>query len=301
MNTDVNIDVGYLDDIKTFDGKAFDIIKESILWRVIRSFTLISLFVYSLLCLMFFLYQDRLIFNPSTEINQVPIQQQHSFNHFLVQTGEVGTVYGWYINSQENLGTVLYCRGSEGNVSYDLKKYEMWVSSGYNVVVFDYKGYGLSYGEPSEENFYESAEAVYRQLQSKGITSGSKFIIHGRAAGAAVAAKLASEHGCSGLIIESAFTNIRDLSHNKLPYLPTSILLRNEFPTKEYLQNADVPVLVMHSPEDEVVPYKMSRELFNAAPNTKKFFPLSGKHSTGYLFTDGYRNALKDFADGVNT
>ena len=297
MNTDVNINIG---DIESFTKTSEDVKKvtDSILWRVTRSFLLTGGLIYGLLCLMLLCFQDSLIFSPSRIIEKVPVENGHTFHNLVLKSTDNRKINGWFITSQENMGTVLYCRGNKGNMSHDIEVINLWNKAGYNILMFDYQGYGLSQGETSEEHCYEDAQAAYNWLKSKGYIYRN-FLIHGKSIGGPVAVRLAQENSCKGIILESTFTSMKDLGSTKLPYLPSKILLHNEFDTKAALASIDKPVLVMHSPSDEIIPYKMSRQLFDTASGTKRFFPLTGKHADGYKNTPGYIRAIKDFADSL--
>lgn len=304
MDTNYNIELGGIEALAPASSVTTKVKKKiaerSILWRVCSSLLLTCGLIYGLLCLMLLCFQNSLIFSPSHIIDTVPMQNGHSFHSIILQSNNDVRIHSWFIPAKENAGTILFCQSNKGNMSEQISTIEIWNKIGYNILLFDYQGYGMSNGEPSEENCYADAKAAYNWLKSHGYTHKNIFF-HGRSMGGAVATKLAREVPCSGLILESTFTSMAGLGKAKMPYLPTSLLLYNEFPTERWLKTLKVPVLIMHSPEDETIPYKMARELFDAASTPKRFFPLTGDHRNGYKSTRGYIRTIKDFADGLKT
>ena len=131
------------------------------------------------------------------------------------------------------------------------------------------RGFGLSRGEPSEFNCYDDADAALNWLRHNRMLN-NKFIIHGKSIGGAVAAKLAINNNCDGLVIESSLTSIQDLGKQRFPFIP-EMLYYNDFPTEMLLKSVNSPVLVMHSPENESIPFSMGKKLFRGSERRKKF------------------------------
>lgn len=298
MNTDVNIQIGNFEELQApAKSNSLDAVT-SLTYRVTKCFILTSAIVYGLLCLMFLLFQNRLIFMPTYQVSQVPVQAAHSFANLVVTSHSGHSISAWFIPAENNIGTVLYCRGNKGNMSDDMHVAETWRKLGYNVVLFDYQGYGISTGEPSELNCYDDAESMYNWLRNNRLMN-KKIIIHGKNIGAAVAAKLAKENGCDGLVLESPLTSIKDLGKQRFPFIP-GFLYYNDFPTSEYVKNVEAPLLVMHSPSDETVPFSMGQKVFDSATGHKNFFSLEGDHYESISHTPGYLRALQTFSGSLN-
>jgi len=132
--------------------------------------------------------------------------------------------------------------------------------------------------------------------------SEKDIIIFGRSLGAAVAAWLASQHTPRALILESAFTSIADIGKHYYPYLPTRLLVRIKYPTVQYIKNVNCPVLITHSPTDEIIPYKFGKKLFAIANEPKSFLEIVGGHNEGFIVSGNiYTNGLKEFLSTVLT
>ncbi|MGI9055484.1 MAG: alpha/beta hydrolase, partial [Pyrinomonadaceae bacterium] len=164
---------------------------------------------------------------------------------------------------------------------------------GFNVFVYDYHGYGINKGKPSEQNSYEDAETAYDYLINDLKIAPEKIIIFGRSLGGAISIDLASRKKCGGLIAESTFTSaFRVLTHYRIyPF--------DKFNSLGKIKNVRCPVLFIHGKEDEVIPFWHSEILFAAANEPKFFFSLDNANHNNVSDIGGedYFQAIKDFAN----
>ncbi len=166
-------------------------------------------------------------------------------------------------------------------------------------LLFDYRGYGRSDGEPSEENVYADARAAYDWLINEKNFRPDEIVIFGRSLGGAVAINLASSVPCRGLIVESSFTSALDAGKSRFPFMPVKMLIKYRFDSLAKIRSVHCPVLVTHSPDDEFLPYEMGKKLFEAANEPKQFVALAGGHNDReYLNHDDYRAAFRKIVYG---
>jgi hypothetical protein len=178
---------------------------------------------------------------------------------------------------------VLFCHGNAGNIGDRIDSIAVFVRLRLSVLIFDYRGYGESSGRPGEQGTYRDAQAAWQYLvSSRGIPAGS-VIIFGRSLGAAVAAELAAKTSPAGLILESAFTSLPDLAQRLYPWLPVKPFLKYRYATIEKIREVTCPVLIVHSSEDELVPFRHARRLYEKAPAGSRFFEIRGGHNEGFL------------------
>ena len=168
----------------------------------------------------------------------------------------------------------------------------MYNRIGLSTFIFDYRGYGESAGKPSEQGTYFDAEAAWSYLVLKKLADPKEIIIYGESIGGAVAAWLAQDHHAKALILESTFTSVKDLGAKLYPYLPVRLLARFDYNAVNYIRKVHCPVLIIHSPEDEIVPFSQGRLLFESANEPKEFLEIRGSHNEGFLesakcYTDG--------------
>jgi fermentation-respiration switch protein FrsA (DUF1100 family) len=168
-------------------------------------------------------------------------------------------------------------------------------SLGASVLLVSYRGYAQSDGEPSEDNVYEDARTAYDWLRARNIPA-DVIVVFGRSLGGAVAVDLATRVPCRSLIVESSFTSALDLGQGAFPYFPIRLMLRYRFESLAKIGGVSCPVLITHSPHDDMIPYAMGRKLFDAAPEPKRFFELAGRHNAReYQQQAAYLAALREF------
>ncbi|MDH3743316.1 MAG: alpha/beta hydrolase, partial [Hyphomicrobiales bacterium] len=125
-------------------------------------------------------------------------------------------------------------------------------------------------------------------------------ILFGRSLGAAVAANLAGQQSPAGLIIESGFVSVPELAAQLYPWLPARWLARFQYPTSEHLNMLSLPVLIVHSRNDEIIPFDQGRSLFERASEPKHFLELRGGHNDGFLISgQHYVSGLDAFVVSV--
>ncbi len=140
------------------------------------------------------------------------------------------------------------------------------------------------------------AEAVWNHLTQERDFAAQDIIVFGRSLGAAIAAELAARHPPGALILESGFISVPDLASDLYPWLPVRWLARFSYNTRAYLGAVSSPVLVAHSRDDEIIPFKHGRQLFTAAGEPKQFLEMRGGHNDGVLRTGSdYVDGLKRF------
>jgi fermentation-respiration switch protein FrsA (DUF1100 family) len=189
---------------------------------------------------------------------------------------------GWFFpsetNSAQSSQVVLLCHGNGGNISYRLDMTQALLSAGVNVFLFDYRGYGRSLGDPSEEGTYRDAEAAYHWLEKKGF-AGKGILVFGESLGGGVASELATRLIVGGLILQSTFTCIPDIGAELFPWLPVRLLSRIKYDTLSKLPRVKAPVLVMHSRGDTLIRFRHGERNFAAAREPKLFCELLGDHN----------------------
>ncbi|MFC1958809.1 alpha/beta hydrolase, partial [Chloroflexota bacterium] len=121
-------------------------------------------------------------------------------------------------------------------------------------------------------------------------------VVFGRSLGGGVASWLASRHTPGALILESTFTSLPDIAATLYPYLPVRLMLRFKYNTAEYLSEVNCPSLIIHSRDDEIMPFIHGQRLFEMAPEPKKFFELTGTHNEGFIISGTrYEKGLNTF------
>ncbi|MFW6162063.1 MAG: alpha/beta hydrolase [Planctomycetota bacterium] len=240
---------------------------------------------YALICLLVYLFQARLVYMPKQEIEATPADIDLPYEDVSFQARDGTRLTGWLVPADPARGTVLFCHGNAGNVSHRLDTLRILHHLRVNTLIFDYRGYGESEGTPSEEGTYRDAEAAWQWLVGDRGIDRARIVVFGRSLGGGVASWLAVEQEPPGLILESTFTSLPDVGARVYPFLPVRLLARIHYPTVERLPLVACPILVAHSPDDELIPYAHGRRLYEVASEPKHFLELDGDHNDGYLLT----------------
>ena len=245
--------------------------------------------------LMYFA-QPGMIFFPWRTLDATPADWGLGYEEVNLHTEDRVALHGWYIPREDARLVVLFLHGNAGNISHRRESIEIFHRLGASVFIFDYRGYGQSGGAPSEAGLYRDATAAWRYLTGVRGKDPADIVIFGRSLGGAVAARLASQVTAGGVILESSFNSARDFAHVVFPLLSRLVYLRYEFDAAGALALTRSPVLVLHSPDDEIMPFALGRALYEAAPEPKRFVTLRGDHNTGFLASrPQYDEAMRGF------
>lgn len=256
-------------------------------------------FVYTLILVLVYVFQSRMIYMPefpSRELVTTPERLGMSYENVLFRTEDDIVLHGWFIPAENAKSTLLFFHGNAGNISHRLESIQIFHDLGLSVLIIDYRGYGNSEGRISEAGTYRDARAAWDYLVSTRGLNERNIILFGRSLGGAIAAQLATKVKAGALIVESTFSSTEALAKTVYWYLPVRLLARIHYPTDKYISRVSCPVLVIHSTQDEIIPYRQGRQIFDLAPEPKRFLELHGSHNEGFsLSRRDYIRGLDDF------
>ncbi len=255
---------------------------------------------YAGLVLLLWFFQDRLVYYPQIgrELYATPRDYGLDYEAVTLVTGDGEKLDAWFLPPDEGRAVALIFHGNAGNISQRLDTVAMFRRMGHGVLIFDYRGYGRSTGRPSEEGLYRDARAAWDHLvRDRGLEAG-RIILFGESLGGAVATWLAAREQPGALVLSSAFISAPALAADLYPWLPTRWLVRLRFDSRASLAGVRAPVLVAHSPDDEIIPFSHGRALYAAAPEPRLFLTLAGGHNDGFIFVrPDWVRSLADFLD----
>jgi uncharacterized protein len=217
-----------------------------------------------------------LLFFPSRAIAATPQRAGLDYRELALETDDGELLHGWWIGGRaESLGHLLLCHGNAGNVGDRVLHAVLLSAVGFDVLLFDYRGYGRSSGRPSEEGTYCDARAALAcLLEQPGVDPGHILYL-GESLGGAVALDLALERPPAGLVLLSAFTGVREIGCFHYPFVP-AFLIPDAYPAERRIHELHAPLLVLHGDRDEIVPLSHGKALFEAAPAPKQLHVFSG-------------------------
>ena len=272
--------------------------------RTVWQWFLVPVAAYLLLVAAAYLFQSQLVYFPGTgrEVEATPRAMGLDFEPVTIATDDGERLAAWWVPAQNALGTVLFFHGNAGNISQRLEYLAMFHRLRYSTLAVDYRGYGGSTGTPSEEGTYRDASASWDYLRHARLARERDIVIVGESLGGAVAAWLAARVGPRAVVLASTFKSVPDLGAEVYPFLPVRLIARIRYDTISTIPQIGVPVLVAHSPEDEIIPYRHGRALFDAAREPKRFLVLAGGHNDGFLYARGeWVAALGAFLEEAQT
>ena len=270
-------------------------------------FVLLALCGYMAISFAAWHFHERLIFYPSAALAATPKNLHLPYEDVHITTADGTIIHGWYVPASKGPLfyrhlTVLLFHGNAGNISHRLDYIRFFNEMGLDSLIIDYHGYGLSGGKPSVRGTEEDALAAWRWLIAEKGATAERIVLHGHSLGGGVAGWLAGQARPAGLIFEGTFPSLADAGKAAYPFLPVKTLIKDMYNTKETLCGKDIPALFMHSPEDQVVPYSLGRELYESYTGPKTFLQLTGSHSNAFLLSgERYFEGVKNFLMSLPT
>ena len=267
--------------------------------RDLGKLLLLGLILYLLLLLYIYLNQNNIIYqpgHPDRKVSDTPAQLGIPFEPVTLTAEDGVRLDGWYLPATDARATLLFFHGNAGNISHRLSSLALFHQLGLAVLIIDYRGYGRSEGEPSETGIYRDAEAAWRYLTETRQIPAQQILLLGRSFGGAVAAYLASRHESLGLVLESTFTSAPEMAAALYPWIPARWLSRSRYDTRQRLAAIHQPLMVIHSREDDLIPFSQGAALYAAGNPPKRMLELNGNHNNGVLENAArYRRGLDEF------
>jgi len=210
-------------------------------------------------------------------------------------------LHGWYVSSKNSDVTLLWFHGNAGNVTHRLDNIKMLKPLNLDIFIFDYRGYGKSEGEPNEEGIYLDSQAAYDWLVNVKKKVPEKIILFGRSLGGICAIEVASKNKAAGIILESVFPSAEKMAKNIFPVFPLGWAIKSRFDAIGKVPNLKLPKLFLHGTRDEIVPYKLGRELFTAAAEPKVFHDIhdAGHNDTFLVGGADYLAIIDQFIESI--
>lgn len=222
------------------------------------------------------------VYYPAKEILNFPSSVSISFKDIYITTEDNVKINGWFISNQKAKYTLLFFHGNAGNIGDRIDKLQLLYQAGLNIFIIDYRGFGKSQGRPSELGFYHDASAAYDYLINTINIKPERVVLYGESLGSAVAVDLAFHRRVRALILEGAFSRGRDMAVKIYPLLPRFVF-SNSFDSLTKVKEINAPKLFIHSRDDEIVPFKLGRKLYDYAAGPKEFLEIEGDHNDAFM------------------
>lgn len=253
-----------------------------------KSVLLLLLLTYASMACVGLLWSDRMIFLPPAATygeRDLPLT--------FVPLPDGGRIAMLHLPNPDSRFTLIFSHGNGEDLGHIAGFLAALAELGFSVLAYDYSGYGLSTGgPPGERATYRDIEAVYDYARTElGVPAG-QILLHGRSVGTGPSLHLAATRPVGGVILESGFTSAFRVM-TRITLLPF-----DRFPNLKRMRELDVPVLVIHGTRDRVIPFRMGRALYEAAPEPKASLWVegAGHNDLAWVAGERYGRALQDFA-----
>jgi fermentation-respiration switch protein FrsA (DUF1100 family) len=219
---------------------------------------------------------NSMLYFPARDVEWTPADAGLQFRDVQLSAEDGERLHGWWVPaSAPSAGHVLFCHGNAGNIGDRVAHAGLLARAGFDVLLFDYRGYGRSSGRPNEHGTYRDARAAWRALREQPGVDMARVIYLGESLGGAVALELALELPPAGLVLQSTFTGVRDLARLHYPFVPAP-LVPDAYSSLARIAHLKAPLLVIHGERDEIVPPSHGDALFAAAPAPKRMRVVRG-------------------------
>ena len=245
--------------------------------------TIVTLVVSGLLGLLWS-QQRRLIYFPSSGPMPPAGTALPGARDVVLHTADGLELGAWYLPGTGD-AAVLVLPGNGGDRSMRAPLAAGLHRMGLSVLLVDYRGYGGNPGKPTEEGLATDARAAHDWLTAR--PELDRIVYFGESLGAAVAVRLAVERPPAALILRSPFTSLTDVAGAHYPWLPVGKLLMDRYPSLQRIPALQAPLLVIAGDEDDIVPWSLSRRLYEAAPEPKEFLTVPGVGHNDPALADG--------------
>jgi uncharacterized protein len=237
------------------------------------AFSIITLYI--VVVIIFYILQTRLIFYPGKLSEGFRFDPEGHGEEIFLKTADGERISALYFQGTKP-EVILYFHGNAGNLSGWQFVAEDFTQPGYSVFIIDYRGYGKSSGEISEQGFYNDADAAYNFLVHDKKVPAGNIIVYGRSIGSGVAVELASKHPVRGLVLEAPYASLPALANEKLPLFFPSLYLKYKFDNIRKINSVKSPVIFIHGTTDTLIPPSHSERLFKTFKGKKEIIIVAG-------------------------
>jgi fermentation-respiration switch protein FrsA (DUF1100 family) len=243
---------------------------------------------------------DRVIFQPSPGVDLTPEALGIEAESVFLNSEDGVRIHAFFLPSPGATRSLLFLHGNAGNSSHRLPNAAELAALGTDVLLLEYRGYGLSEGRPSEAGVYADARAGLEYLRASRAVPLERLVVFGRSLGGAVAVDLAADRPLAGLILESTFTSVADVARAAIG-IPIGPLIGRRFPSDEKIARVRCPILFFHGDRDRIIPFELGQRLFAAAPEPKAFETIAGAGHNDTTLVGGarYFGRIRRFLDEV--
>ncbi|HEX6225243.1 MAG TPA: alpha/beta fold hydrolase [Chryseolinea sp.] len=257
-----------------------------------KSMSIISILLglYILICLLMFIFQEKLIFFPDKLGKNYKFEFTGQFEELYIPASDEKLLHGVLFRADSSKGLIFYLHGNGGALDRWGSVADTYTRLNYDIFVLDYRGYGKSEGViASEEQLFQDVQLVYDEMLK--LYPEEKIVVLGYSIGTGPATNLAATNSPKMLILQAPYFSLGDLVKQTYPFVPP-FLLKYKFETCKYITRCDMPITLIHGDVDEVIPYSQSVRLKALLKESDRLITLKGQGHNGMTFTPEYEKVV---------
>jgi uncharacterized protein len=221
------------------------------------------------------IFQRRLQYFPDRRLVDPAQAGMNGVEDLRLTTNDGETVVAWYVPAKDGHPLILYFHGNGGALVDRIPRFRGLTASGYGLLALSYRGYGGSTGSPTQNGLMEDGETAYLEARARGY-DGDRIVLMGESLGTGVAIALAAAHQAAAIVLDSPYSSAVEVAAAHYPIFPVNWLMFDRFRSDLVIGDVHIPILVLHGDEDDVVPIRLARRLFELANEPKTFMQVSG-------------------------
>ena len=259
--------------------------------------TFILLIYLSVLVYLFF-FQRNLLYLPN-ENNYSGDKIKVDIEEVQIKTSDNINLLGWFHKKDLNkFKTIVYFHGNAGKLENRIHKLNHFKDMDINFLIISWRGFSENSGKPTEQGLYKDGKSAIDWLKNMGLDD-KDIILYGESLGTGIAIEIAQNKNFAGLILETPFTSMIDAAKNVYPYIPVGLLLKDRYENDKKIKNINIPLLVMHGEEDQIIPFEMGKKIYEIANKPKySYFTKYDDHMMEY--DEKLVFALRSFMKSLN-
>jgi uncharacterized protein len=219
-----------------------------------------------------YVYQESFVYKPSGTLETQAEEGLPGVEVVELTMADGTPLTGWYKAAEAGRPTLLYFHGNSGNLSGRADRFRQVLASGFGLLAMSYRGYPGSGGHPSEQTLFSDSLEIYDWLAERT----SDIVIHGESLGTGVATYAASQRPDQALVLEAPFTAAVDIAAWEYPWVPVGLLMRDQYASRDIIDEIDSPLLIVHGTVDETIPVRFGEQLYEIAREPKELALIEG-------------------------
>jgi fermentation-respiration switch protein FrsA (DUF1100 family) len=222
--------------------------------------------------------ETRLVFQAGRPLGES--RPSFPFTQVTVPRADGASQFAWKMDNPGARAWLLYLHGNAATIAsrVNIARYRQLRSLGINVLAPEYRGFAGLPGGPTEAGLYADARAAFDYLTGTLHVPPTRIVIYGWSLGSAVAVDLAAHVDEAAVVLEGAPASLVAIGARRYPLFPIRLIMRNPFESIAKVEQVHSPMLFLHSPEDEIVPYEDGHRLYDRARPPKRFVDVRGGH-----------------------